>query len=924
MPPEHIAIDFLEDGITFKSKKAAHVKRIYAPLCAPEATGLKSSITPFLSGDIKLDKFHYLTKPVSREDLRNPVRNFFIRTEEGDIFSLTDREGDDLSEVRVGQLWHILVNRSERLGVELEALSFIPVNGDNVEIMQVTVRNRSEVPLTVTATGCIPVFGRSLVNKHDHEHVTSLLHRVEQCPEGMIISPTMAFNEEGHKEIRTKYFVLGSCADGTLPEGSFPTVEEFLGEGGTLDWPQAVVEGTVPRQHLAGQMDGQEVAGAIAFGQATIPAGDERVYILMVGISEEDGRINEIFRTYNTQEKVAGALADNKRFWEEKSGAIRFMTGDEKFDSWMRWVSLQPVLRRIFGCSFLPDHDYGKGGKGWRDLWQDLLSLILIEPDAVRSTLINNFAGVRIDGSNATIIGNAPGEFLADRNAITRVWMDHGAWPWLTMRLYIDQTGDEEIIWQMQPYFRDMQLSRTRRKDKDWASVKGAKLLDQKGFVYQGSLLEHVLVQTLTQFFNVGEHNMIRLESADWNDGLDMAFERGESVAFSAFYAGNLISIADFLEHLYSKGLKHIRLFKECLILLDTLADEKCDYDNVHDKRSLLFEKYCQAVEPVVSGEAVDVDVRKVIADLRRKGQWLAEQIRKQEKISVEDGGKTYHWFNGYYDNQGRKVEGKHQGNVRMTLTGQVFALMQDVANRDDVQEIIQSVEHFLKDPFHGGHRLNTDFKARNELDFGRAFSFAYGRKENGAVFSHMAVMYAYALYHRGCVQEGYEALQSLYRMSMCSDVSRIYPNIPEYFDSQGRGMYPYLTGSASWYVLTLLTQSFGIRGENGDLKLEPKLVAEQFSGECLAQAACWFAGRKVELIYQNRGKNDFGSYVIKGVLVNGEVAPEVHMSSSFVTVPRAVLERAAQGRPVKIQVLLERGSAIGAFVKRVVDFFKT
>ena len=50
---------------------------------------------------------------------------------------------------------------------------------------------------------------------------------------------------------------------------------------------------------------------------------------------------------------------------------------------------------------FYPDHDYGKGGKGWRDIWQDLLSLILIEPKLVRNNLINNFAGVRIDGSNA-------------------------------------------------------------------------------------------------------------------------------------------------------------------------------------------------------------------------------------------------------------------------------------------------------------------------------------------------------------------------------------------------------------------------------------------------------------------------------------------------------------------------------------------
>lgn len=41
-----------------------------------------------------------------------------------------------------------------------------------------------------------------------------------------------------------------------------------------------------------------------------------------------------------------------------------------------------------------------------------------------------------------TIIGNKQGEFIADRNNITRVWMDHAFWPFVTTRLYLDQTGD--------------------------------------------------------------------------------------------------------------------------------------------------------------------------------------------------------------------------------------------------------------------------------------------------------------------------------------------------------------------------------------------------------------------------------------------------------------------------------------------------
>ncbi len=94
-----------------------------------------------------------------------------------------------------------------------------------------------------------------------------------------------------------------------------------------------------------------------------------------------------------------------------------------------------------------------------------------------------------------------------------------------------------------------------------------------------------------------------------------------------------------------------------------------------------------------------------------------------------------------------------------------------------------------------------------------------------------MAIMFANALYQRGFVAEGREVLDSIYRMSVRTEKSRIYPGIPEYFNSAGRGLYLYLTGSASWLVLTVLTQVFGVRGHYGDLLLAPKFTGDDFNG---------------------------------------------------------------------------------------------
>src|SRR5690606_2463400 len=144
----------------------------------------------------------------------------------------------------------------------------------------------------------------------------------------------------------------------------------------------------------------------------------------------------------------------------------------------------------------------------------------------------------------------------------------------------------------------------------------------------------------------------------------------------------------------------------------------------------------------------------------------------------------------------------------------------------------------------------------------------------NGAMFSHMACMYAYALYERGFIAEGHRVLDGIFRQSMDFETSRMYPGIPEYFSERGRGMYTYLTGSASWYLLTLVTQAFGVRGVRGDLQLAPKLVADQFDAAGNATVTTLFAGRKLEVIYRNPKRLEAGLYSVGSVSFNGADAP--------------------------------------------------
>ena len=851
-------IRFLDDDGTFTLNDPEAVSCLYFPL-ASEA-GLKSAITPGLGGDCKLDQETFLLEPVSSENLHasRSTRNFWCVTEEGcwsAAGASAQQEADRFTEkqdecaLTVGLMWQTVCRESKQLGLQAEITSFVPPQ-DNVEIMEVQLTNTGTVPRNVTGIAAIPIYGRSADNIRDHRNVTSMLHRLQTTEHGVLVKPTMSFDEKGHRENHNIYYVLGSTGAGEKPVAFYPTVDSFIGEGGTFLKPRAVYEGAegVP---AGTEIAGREAMGGIRFPAVTLEPGQSTEYIVLLGVSEDEAEIDRVLSSFHTVEQVRAALSVTRAHWQEQVN-VRYHTGNPNFDRWMRWVSFQPFLRRIYGCSFLPHHDYGRGGRGWRDLWQDCLSLLLMDPQNVGDMIRKNFGGVRVDGTNATIIGAGDGNFIADRNGIARVWMDHALWPLMTTKLYIDQTGDLNILNSPAPYFKDPQALRGTGIDQDWNDAYGNRQRTESGEVYQGTILEHLLIQHLTAFYEVGEHNIFRLRGADWNDALDMAAEHGESVAFTCAYAGNLRDLAGLLRRLTKEG-DTVSLLEE---IQELLAGGPAIYPDVPAKANVL-ERYTRRCIHNVSGRTIRVSLRELADNLEIKADWLMEHIRRQEWISDGENG----WFNSYYDNHGRQVEGvQPDGSVRMMLTGQVFAIMSGTATDTQVEAVARSADRYLYKKEAGGYRLNTDFHEL-KFDMGRMFGFAYGEKENGAVFSHMTVMYANALYRRGFVREGYRALQSLADTALDFQTSRIFPGIPEYFNADGRGMYHYLTGAASWYMLTVITEMFGVHGEGGDLVITPKLVREQFDERGEAAIDFSFAGKQFHAVIVNPAGKDFGAY---------------------------------------------------------------
>ncbi|MDO9629029.1 MAG: hypothetical protein Q7I99_03930 [Acholeplasmataceae bacterium] len=811
------------------TKKSIQLKTndgYYFPLF--NLSGLRSSITPFFGGDLKLDQHHYALEPTTEVDLYNNIfsRNVVFKID-GSLYFLNGQtalqQQDELT-YEADLLYQRVVRNNQLL--KLDVISYIPLDA-NLELHEIKITNQASRSFQLEVTTAIPIYARSADNLRDHRHVTSLLNQIEVVDHGILVEPTLSFDERGHQKNDTIYSVF-AASESLTPRGYIPVLDDYI-KGGSLHFPK----GLSKLSPLGTVVNGYEAIGAIGFNEITLKPGETITLYLSIGIHQSKNQAILDAKRYLNVSNFYDGLEKSVNFFQNYVSGLKFETTDCETSKQLSWVVLQPMLRRYFGNSYLPHHDYGHGGRGWRDLWQDLLSLIMMNDDSVIDLLYNNFQGVRIDGSNATIIGDKPGEFKADRNMITRVWSDHGAWPLLTTKMYIDETGKIDLLLKKQYYFMDQFTHYTKKTRLYQKNIQ----TDLKGKPYQGTILEHLLLQNLVGHHNIGDHGFVRLEDADWNDGLDMAHDKGETIAFTHMYASNLELLANMISKL---EIDEIEIFKDLALLLEETPNLSHFFDSVAQ----------------FSGVTIKMKKNDLVEILKNLASQRISHLHEHAFFNER--------YQSYFNNDGVDVDSENT----MNLTGQTMALLSQTASPTQAGFIASKTRDLLFNEQIGGYKLNSNY---NQVltNMGRAYGFAYGHKENGAVFSHMAVMYAYGLYQYNLVSYGRETFMSLLKRAQSSE-SKVFLGIPEYFNDRGVGMYTYLTGSASWMLKLIRTEVFGIQMDYGKLRLSPKLKKEDFINH-QASITTYLFNELRKVTYHNKKSLDFGFYRIESIQVNGK-----------------------------------------------------
>ena len=718
-------------------------------------------------------------------------------------------------------------NKTEgEVGLQVETTYFVPADGSLTEIWLVKLSNITNKPRKLDITFGMDGFVGSRTFDMNHHLVAGLYNEAYLDKRNEIIYLYKSINYDEGESVesnKSAFFKVISPVKGQ--KNFFADEEYFLGNyHNRFGWnaPLSLMskDYSLSSFKKAKSARGVDVIGAVEQNKIKLAPkgkkGDSLEFIVFAGAIIEDRKeALKIIKKFNTVEKVKAALEDTKKYWENINSKIVIQTGDKKLDErYNNWFAVQNYLRKRWGNTGSLYHDYGIDNFGWRDLWQDWLGWMYIEPEKCEEFIPKALAGTRLDGSVAS--GFKLDEklnlyFMND--PIKGVWCDHPFWPTLTVNEFLRNIKGADyslLLYDGIPYMRDIYRKRALSRDPMWLPINKIELTNKKGTVF-----EHLWVQIMSMFYavdkNTGFLNHMR---AGWDDALDQVF--GGNVPFTMAFVWGANMLADMLEKLDVKNLKIYEAYKFFL----------GNYNASTEKKLKILDKITSAADSLNMGKKINVERKKLIKDLRMKAEAVKEFINKKA------WHKKGNFYIGYYDSKGNPIDYyKSEKDYKLHLSAQTFALMADIVPDNRLDKLIDSTFKKLWDKKAGGLLLNTPYE-KFYPNVGRKSQFAAGTKEHAAKFTHMSMMFMAGLLFK---KQGNLAMKvwNGHVPYVVKDSRLKVPNVwlPEYLISSvnpeknrwNEGQYEPLTASPSWARKIFSDWLFGVYiNNNGELVVDP------------------------------------------------------------------------------------------------------
>ena len=251
--------------------------------------------------------------------------------------------------------------------------------------------------------------------------------------------------------------------------------------------------------------------------EITLSANQPAEIDILTGVGKDMDDIRSLLVHWRETGNGGARLHDTLAFWQEKLSRIQLHTPDEALNRMVScFLPYQTLTGRILGRAGF----YQAGGAyGFRDQLQDMLCMLLSDPDMVRSHLLTCAA-------HQFESGDVMHWWHPERSGVrTHISDDMLFLPYVTA-CYTEETDDMAVLDEIIPFLKDVDIPEGRE---DWY---GEAAVSENA----ASLHEHCL-RAIRRALRTGEHGLLLMGSGDWNDGMNRVGDKGkgESVWLTEF-----------------------------------------------------------------------------------------------------------------------------------------------------------------------------------------------------------------------------------------------------------------------------------------------------------------------------------------------------------------------------------------------------
>ena len=210
-------------------------------------------------------------------------------------------------------------------------------------------------------------------------------------------------------------------------------------------------------------------------------------------------------------------------------------------------------------------------------------------------------------------------------------------------------------------------------------------------------------------------------------------------------------------------------------------------------------------------------------------------EVYREKAKQINQAVNDHLWHGKWFargitdDNRVFGTENDHQGQI--FLNPQSWAILSGAATKEQQLTMLQAVTEQLMTPF-GVMMLAPSYTEMVE-DVGRITQKHPGVAENGSVYNHAAIFYAYSLYQAGENDLAFEVMNKIIPNEKSAKSTGQLPiYAPNYFrgayhqfpKQAGRSSHLFNTGTLPWLYRCIVEELCGLKGSNIGLHIHPKL----------------------------------------------------------------------------------------------------